>query len=63
MKKGIVAILCFVCLLIADAVYAADLYSPYLNGDRNFILAGGHMGYGVWPITKAMQSKRKQVQY
>ena len=52
MKKGIAGVICIVCLLVAHVVYASNLYSPYLNGDRNFILAGAHMGY-AWYVDKS----------
>lgn len=50
-KKRICAFFCLLVFGILFCSVAFADYPDYLNGDRNYILAGGHMGYG-WYLDK-----------
>ena len=50
MKRIVISLSFIICLLFSNIVYAT--YTDYLNGDKNLILSGGHMGV-AWYLDKS----------
>lgn len=51
MKRILTMMLFVVCCFLCSTAWASG-YPDYLNGDRNFLLCGGHMGVG-WYVDKS----------
>ncbi len=51
MKRILTMILFVGCCFLCSTAWASG-YPDYLNGDRNFLLCGGHMGVG-WYVDKS----------
>lgn len=53
MKKFLMSFILMLFMLVPNFVHAE--YPDLLNGDRNVVICGGHMGYGMYLVRNSIQ--------
>ena len=65
MKKYLSFVFYFFCLsiIILNFSSSAFAYEKYLNGNKNFILVDGHMGYGFYLVKDSIKISSQSNKY